>query len=267
MVQVLGKRAARVWLPAVFIWLGVAALAFADLSDIMRIVAIAVMTGAALFAGIYEWIQKDKDWRATIGFLILTWIVSSAVLYFANRLVPAPVPLRGSLIAANDKIPKMVCSMKGGEKPDLAMLFGDDAVIGHGQGPFTPAQIGSCSALRISQTSAGLLVDAFSYDSSNNLIFRIEKNAFEGLDLFAGFLKEERPDRSTLLITDEHHQVVFGVRYLHKNFVRVWGTFKCGDTRPVEVTNDAVLIDRAPLVGQQCVSIKTGTAYGLLLKA
>lgn len=266
MMQGFGKRAARVWLPALFIWLGVAVLAFAGLSEIMRIVAIAVMTGAALFAGIYEWMQKDKDWRATIGFLFVTWIASSAVLYFANRLVPAPVLLRGPLIAANDKIPKMVCPMRDVESTDLTMLFGNDAVIGHGQGPFTPVQIGSCSALRISQTPAGLLIDAFSYDSSNNLIFRIEKNVFEGLDLFAGFLKEERPDRSTLLITDEHNQVVFGVRYLHKNIVRTWGTFMCGGTHPVAITDAAVRIDRAPLAAQ-CASVKAGMPYGLLFRS
>ena len=142
-----------------------------------------------------------------------------------------------------------------------------DAAIGYGQGPFTPAQIGSCSALRINRTSTGLLIDAFSYDSGNNLIFRIERNVFEGLDLFAGFLKEERPDRSTLLITDERYQVVFGVRYLHRNIVRVWGTFKCGDTRPVEITEDAVVIDRIPLDRQQCISVKAGDAYGLLFRS
>jgi hypothetical protein len=266
MMQGFGKRAARLWLPAIFIWLVVAALAFADLGEIMRIVAIAVMTGVALFAGIYEWIQKERDWRATIGFLFVTWIASSAVLYFANRLVPAPVPLRGPLIAANDKIPNMVCSTHGAASPDLVMLFGNDAIIGRGPGPFTPVQIGSCSALRISRTPAGLLVDAFSYDSSNNLIFRIEKNAFEGLDLFAGFLKEERPDRSTLLITDEHNQVVFGVRYLHKGIVRAWGRFMCGGTHPVEITDDAVVIDRAPLAAQ-CASVKEGAPYGLLFRS
>jgi len=233
----------------------------------MRIVAIAIMTGAVLFAGVYEWIQKDKDWRATIGLLILTWTFSAATLYFANRLIPVPAPLRGPLVAADDKVPKMYCSMRGVEKRDLVMLFGNDAVIGHGQGPFTPAQIGSCSALRINQTSTGLLIDAFSYDSSNNLIFRIERNVFEGLDLFAGFLKEERPDRSTLLITDERNQVVFGVRYLHRNIVRVWGTFKCGDTRPVDITENAVVIDRIPLDRHQCISVKAGDAYGLLFRS
>ena len=262
-----GIRAVWVWLLAVCIWLASAALVFVGLTEIMRIVAIAIMTGAVLFAGVYEWIQKDKDWPATIGLLILTWTASATTLYFASRLIPAPVPIRGPLAAANDKVPKMYCPMRGVEKPDLVMLFGNDAVIGHGQGPFTPVQIGSCSALHISQTPAGLLIDAFSYDSGNNLVFRIERNVFEGLDLFSGFLKEERPDRSTLLITDEHNQVVFGVRYLHKNIVRVWGTFECGGTRPLEVTNDSVFIGRARLLGNQCVSIKTGTAYGLLFRS
>ena len=262
-----GIRAVWVWLLAVCIWLASAALVFVGLTEIMRIVAIAIMTGAVLFAGVYEWIQKDKDWRATIGLLILTWTFSAATLYFANRLIPVPAPLRGPLVAADDKVPKMYCSMRGVEKRDLVMLFGNDAVIGHGQGPFTPAQIGSCSALRINQTSTGLLIDAFSYDSSNNLIFRIERNVFEGLDLFAGFLKEERPDRSTLLITDERNQVVFGVRYLHRNIVRVWGTFKCGDTRPVDITENAVVIDRIPLDRHQCISVKAGDAYGLLFRS
>jgi hypothetical protein len=246
--------------------LGFAALAFVGLTEVMRIVAIAVMTGVTLFACVYELSQKDKDWRGTIGFLILTWSGSAAVLYFANDFVPPPAPLHGPLVASDDKPPKMYCSMRV-DRTDLVMFFGNDAVIGHGQGPFTPVQIGGCTALRISQTSAGLHVDAFSYDSGNNLIFRIEDNVFEGLDLFSGFLKEERPDRSTLLISDEHNQTVLGVRYLRKNMARVWGTFKCGDTRPVEISDDAVSIGGVPTTGHECVSIKRGTAYGLLFRS
>ena len=260
-------RAAWVWILAPCFWLGAIGLTFIGLTDAMRIAVIAIITGAAIVAGVYEWIQKDKLWKGTISLFLVTWTASAAVLYFANRFVPPPVPLRGPLVAADDKISKMYCSMRDAGKTDLVMLFGDDAVIGHGQGPFTPIQVGSCSALRISQTSAGLFVDAFSYDSGNNLIFRIEQNVFEGLDLFAGFLKEERPDRSTLLITDERNQVVFGVRYLHRNTVRVWGTFKCGDTRPVDVTEDAIVIDRIPLDRHQCISVKAGDAYGLLFRS
>jgi len=260
-------RAISVWVLAAFIWLGAVALAFVGLTEIMRIVAIAVMTGATLFACAYEWGQKEKNWRGTVGFLMLIWMASAAILFFANRLVPPAAPIRGPLIAANDQTPKLYCSSRDVGKSDFVMLVGNDTVIGKGQGPFTPVQVGGCSALRIAQAPGGVLVDAFSYDSSNNLIFRISKNVFEGLDLFSGFLKEERPDRSTLLITDEHNHVAFGVRYLHRGIVRVWGTFKCGDTRPVQVTDDTVLIGRTPQAGHECVSIKSGARYGLLFRS
>ncbi len=261
-----GIRAISGWLFAVFIWLGTVVLAFVGLTEVMRIVAIAVMTGATLFACAYEWSQREKNWRGTVGFLMLTWIASAATLFFANRFVPPATPIRGPLIAANDQIPKMFCSSRGVGKSDLVMLVGNDTVIGKDQGPFTPVQVGSCPILRITQAPKGVLVDAFSYDSGNNLIFRISKNVFEGLDLFSGFLKEERPDRSTLLITDEHSHVVFAVRYLHEGVVRVWGTFKCGGTRPVQVTEDFVLIGRAPQAGRECISMKSGTKYGLLFR-
>lgn len=245
------------------VWIGFAALGFVGLTEVMRIVAITVLTGVALFACVYEWSQKEKDWRGTIGFLLLCWAASAAVLFFANRIVPAAAPIRGPLIAADDPVPKTYCSMQDVGKPDLVMLVGNDTVIGRGQGSFMPVQIGGCPALRITETGGGLLVDAFSYDSGNNLVFRIGKNDFEGLDLFSGFLKPERPDRSTLLVSDEHHQVVFGVRYLRKYMVRVRGTFQCGNTRPVKISDDVVVVGRAALAGQECVSIKTGAAYGL----
>ena len=260
-------RVVWVWILAPCFWLGAMGLTFVGLTDAMRIAVIVIITGAAIVAGVYEWIQKDKLWKGTIGVFLVTWMASVAVLYFANRFVPPPVLLRGPLVDADDPIPKLYCPIQDAGKSDLVMLVGNDTIIGKGQGPFTPVQVGSCSALRISRTSAGLFVDAFSYDSGNNLIFRIERNIFEGLDLFAGFLKEDRPDRSTLLITDEHDQVVIGVRYLRKNMVRLWGTFECGDTRPVKILDDAVLAGRVPLAGHECVSIKRDTAYGLLFRS
>lgn len=258
------RRAISVWLLAVFIWLGAVALTFVGLTEVMRIVAMAVMTGATLFACAYEWGQREKNWRGTVGFLVLTWMASATILFFANRLVPPAAPIRGPLIAADDQIPKLYCPSRDVGKSDLVMLVGSDTVIGKGRGPFTPVQVGSCPALRVTQAPNGILVDAFSYDSGNNLIFRISKNDFEGLDLFSGFLKEERPDRSTLLVSDEHNQAVFGVRYMHKGVVRMWGTFACGGMRPVRVTDDAVLIARAPHASRECVSINSETKYGLL---
>jgi hypothetical protein len=107
---------------AACVWLTSVASVFVGLNEIMRIVVIAVMTGVIIFAGIYEWVQKEKDWRATIGFLTLTWAASTAVLYFVNRIIPAPTPLRGPLIAADDKTPELYCSMRAVEKSDLVML-------------------------------------------------------------------------------------------------------------------------------------------------
>ena len=262
-----GARASSVWLLAAFMWLGTAALTFVRLTEVMRIVAIVVMTGATLFACAYEWSQQERNRRGTIGFLLLVWVTSAAVLFFANRFVPPAAPIRGPLIAASDQIPKLYCPSKDVERSDLIMIVGDNTVIGKGQGPFTPIQIGGCPALRLTRAPGGLLVDAFSYDSGNNLIFRIGKNVFEGLDLFSGFLKEERSDRSTLTITDEHNQVVFGVRYLRKNMVRVWGTFECGGTRRVRILDDAVLVGRSAPAGHECVTIKSRTKYGLLFSS
>ena len=59
---------------------------------------------------------------------------------------------------------------------------------------------------------------------------RIADNRFEMI--IRGFLKIERPDKSTLRIVDDVQRETLLVRYVNRNTVSVHGTFRCGDAPP-----------------------------------
>jgi hypothetical protein len=136
------------------------------------------------------------------------------------------------------------------------MIFGRDAVIGRGGGPFTPLQIGSCPALTFRRQGGGLTVDAFGYDSDGNLVYRIKRNAFAMI--LAGWLKAARPDKSTLAVVDDEGQETLAIRYLNTNTVTVRGTFRCGDTPPVRIGDNGIAIGKTPVTRTICARLETG---------
>jgi hypothetical protein len=199
-----------------------------------------LVSGALIVVAIYEMNKRDLAWKQAVLLLCGTWLVCGVTLYAARGIRPKEEP-KGPLMAANDATPATLC--KETKSPGgLLMIVGRSGVIGQGKGPFTPFRVGSCPALSITRTAQGLMVNAFGYDSDNNVVYRIRDNVFG--QVVGGFLTEHRPDRSTLVIGDDHGPEVLEIRYLNRNAVRISGTFRCGDSAPVHVSANGVFAGR-----------------------
>ena len=235
---------------AIGIWLVFAALAVAVLSPATRLLTFALVTGALIVVAVYEMNKKDRDWKRAVLLLTVTWLVCGVTLYAARAFWPREEP-KGPLIAANDVTPITACSGATVPPGGLLMIVGHDGVIGQGRGPFTPFRAGSCPALSLTRTARGLMVNAFGYDSDNNVVYRIRENVFD--QVVGGFLTQHRPDPSTLVIGDDHGPMVFKVRYLNKTTVAISGTFRCGDSAPVRVMADGLFVGRARVEQHRCV--------------
>ena len=214
-------------------------------------------------AALYELYARDKPevWSAisvlTIGtFCLLTF-------FFLQYFDPPQIEEHRPLIAANEKAPANGCDEQGGllRGDHLLMIFGSDGVVGRGDGPFTPISAGSCPALTFRRKNGGLLIDSFGYDSDNNVIYRIRQNVFE--QVLRGFLREVHPDESSLKIVDELGQETLAIQYLNRDTVKISGTFRCGDTRPVIVGASLVRIGKTPVGGHSCRAVDAGTAYAI----
>jgi hypothetical protein len=248
-------------LGAALVWLLFAATALMVMSQAIRILTLCMLTGALLIAIAYELTRKGAGERL-IPLSALVWAICAATLYAADRFAPPERTPDGALVADNRTAPLTGCDSRAAlPKDHLLMIFGGDGVIGRGNGPFTPVRVGTCPALSFTRTASGLTVDGFGFDSDGNVVYRIQKNRFE--QILGGFLKGHRPDRSTLRISDDRDIEALRIRYLNKNTVQVWGTFRCGDTRPVRVADGLVSIGSVPTRKKQCATLEPKAPYGI----
>jgi hypothetical protein len=154
-----------------------------------RLLAFSILTGALVIAAIYELNKKDAGRLSLIGSFASIWLAGGVTLYLANRFAPPEKEITGALIAGTAKTPSTACDTANPvlARGELLMVFGMDGVIGRGNGPFVPVRIGTCPALRITRTPAGLMVNAFGFDSDDNVVYRIRDNQFE--QVIGGFSK------------------------------------------------------------------------------
>jgi hypothetical protein len=248
--------------------LGVAWVAFTFaawflMSATTRLLTLALLAGGAGIALAYELGRKhDRRWRLAAA-LVAAWAVGTATLIAVNRFAPRPQAMEGPLVAGSAPTPRTACDGDAAMKaPDrLLMVFGRDAAIGEGAGPFMPARVGTCPVLRITGTAAGVTINAFGFDSDGNVVYRIRDNRFE--QVIGGFLKGARPDKSTLAIVDDRGAEIAAIRYLNRNAVRISGTFRCGDTSPVRIARDSIRVGGHLAGPHPCARIGARTPYGL----
>ena len=210
-----------------------------------------LLTIASAFSGalFYELASRDAPRHWTVIGLAAIWTLTAICWLILNRAYPLNPHWTGALIAADDPMPQTPC---GPISPDgLLMGFGPDAVVvARGDGPFTPVRIGTCPALTVTRTPNGLMIDAFGYDSDGNVVYRIAGNRFEMI--IRGFLKLERPDKSTLRIVDDVQRQTLLVRYANRNTVYVRGTFRCGDAPPVTISDGRIVIGQSRSMRASC---------------
>jgi len=215
-----------------------------------------LLTIASVFSGAlyYELASRDARKPWTIIGLAAIWIATAIFWLTLSRFAPLNPRWSGALVAADDPTPQTLC---GSPPPDgLLMLFGPDAIIARGDGPFTPVQVGTCPALTLKRTQDGLTIDAFGYDSDSNVVYRIADNRLEML--VRGFLKPERPDKSTLQIVDDIQRETLQLRYLNRNTVTIRGTFRCGDIPPVKIGDTQTVIGKTRFTRKSCHTLAAG---------
>jgi len=244
-------------------WIVFAVLAWFFMSEMVRILTLSLLTGGTGIALAYELGRKSERNRWVAVSLIAAWAVGTFTLSIAVRFAPRAEEIDGPLVADVLQTPRTGCDGDAALKsPDaLLMVFGKDGVIGEGKGPFMPVRIGTCPSLRIAKTAAGLTVDGFGFDSDDNVVYRIRDNRFE--QIIGGFLKGVRPDNSSLAIVDERGLEVAAIRYLNRNVVRISGTFRCGDTKPVLIGRDFVRIGGRFARPQPCAHVDVKSSSGL----
>ena len=247
---------------AASVWL-VFAAAVLLMPQTARLLTLALASGAVLVASVYELNKKEAGRTKLLSAFALAWLVVAATLYAANRLAPPDAGIEGPLVAGNAGTPPTVCGADAG-RGGLLMIFGRDGVIGKGDGPFMPVRIGTCPALGFARTKAGLMVNGFGFDSDDNLVYRIRDNRFE--QVLGGFLKERRPDRSTLMVVDDRGRAELTIRYLNPNALQVWGTFRCGGTAPVWIGDGKVTIAGVALK-PRCAAMDSKTPFAIAYQA
>lgn len=245
-------------------WLIFAVLAVTVLSPATRLLTAALLTGALLVVGLYEVNKRDRNWKQAILFLFMTWLVCDVTLYATRVIAPKEAP-KGALVAAIEASPATACNGAKMPSGSLLMIMGRSGAIGQGAGPFTPFRVSSCPALSVTRTAQGLMVNAFGYDSDNNVVYRIRDNVFD--QVVGGFLTEHRPDRSTLVIGDDHGPQVLEIRYLNRNAVQILGTFRCGDSKPVHIAADGIFVGTTRPDHNRCITLDDGVSQGLVFSA
>lgn len=260
----MGTRVPTRWAMAAGAWVLFTLTAWFLMSAATRLLTLALLAGGAGIALAYELGRKHGRRRHLAAALIAAWAAGTITLCAVDRFAPREQAVEGPLIAGSAPMPRTACDGDAAMKaPDrLLMIFGRDAVIGEGPGPFMPARVGSCPVLRINRTAAGLMINAFGFDSDDNVVYRIRDNRFE--QVIGGFLKGARPDKSTLAIVDDRGTEVAAIRYLNPNAVRISGTFRCGDTKPVRIARDNVRIGGRMAGAHPCTHIKAGTPDGIV---
>lgn len=242
------------------IWLALAALTVSILSPVTRLLAFALATGALLIAAIYEANKKDRNWKRIVVLFSTVWFVCGLTVLAANRLIPPAEEPKGPLVAGSSPAPMTACG--GAPKDGLLMIVGKNGVIGHGLGPFTPFRAGSCPAVSITRTAQGLLVNAFGYDSDNNVVYRVHDNVFN--QVLGGYTKAHRPDTNSLVIAEDRKEPSLEIRYLNKNTVRISGTFRCGDSKPLRITETDAFLGGGAIKQSRCVTLGKESPNGLV---
>ncbi|HEY4276217.1 MAG TPA: hypothetical protein VGM68_12070 [Rhizomicrobium sp.] len=259
----IGKIASGRIMVGAVAWIAFAVTAWFFMSATTRILTLSLLTGGAAIALVYElgWKHERRRWVAFS--LICAWAIGTITLFIAERFGPQVVKIEGPLVAGAAPMPRTACDGDAALKsPDaLLMVFGSDGVIGEGPGPFMPVRIGTCPAMRIAKTASGLTINGFGFDSDDNVVYRIRDNRFE--QVIGGFLKGARPDKSTLAIVDERGREVAAIRYLNRHAVRISGTFRCGNTKPVLIAQDAVRVGGVPAKPNACAHLVTEMPFGI----
>jgi hypothetical protein len=220
----------------------------------IRTFTVFFMASIAGVAIVYE-LSPFLSLEKLMVLLVVLIAAFTAITYATlNYFYPYLANSHAALIAAGDDLASSGCddSHTASPKSDLIMTFGPDRVIGLGNGPFTPIRVGTCTAITLERKYAGLVINAFGFDSGDNVAYQIENNRFEQF-IRGSTARVSRPDRSTLVIYGDRGAEILRIYYSNPNAVKISGTFRCGGTRPVIVSDRTIRIGGVSRSNPRCV--------------
>ena len=122
----------------------------------------------------------------------------------------------GTLTAANDPIATSCGALEGNQ---AELLFGGGGAIKVNFWPVTVLRVGDERLITMERNPDGnISISADVYSNDGRIIAAIVKNAFDVNK--NNIFKEERPDDSTLMIIDQHGQLVLYVRYKNNHEIQ-----------------------------------------------
>lgn len=200
-------------------------------------------------------------WSALIGIVSIFCIC----MYFTYDIQIAKelAELHGLLIPANDpyisgceKTPSGL-TINLGKLALMTDVFPFPVIAADEAGKEDSKQI----LISLDKDSRGnLLVSSDVFDQDGKLIARISKNEFSVDEPSIFRTYKERPDRSTLVLTDHYGKRVLYVRFLNRSLVKILGTlFVSGNDLPVAKGVGVIIDDEN---GFRTVGLDSGLSWG-----
>jgi hypothetical protein len=179
---------------------------------------------------------------AAVGTLFL-WIAWWAVIRYSPR---PETEFSGLLEPANDPTPPLPRNCKK-ESPNAIGIFYGNSVAFTSQNQIAIVQIAGEQLLRVERTSGGLSINAQIFSEDGRIVATIENNEFSINP--NNYFRRVRPDRSTLLVYDQHNLQVLNIRYLNSNWIQVLGVFRLANHMPVTIREDVTIIGESGMSG------------------
>jgi hypothetical protein len=118
----------------------------------------------------------------------------------------------------------------------------------------TALQIGTCKALAVRRTSAGISVDADIASPSGDIIAEIRDNEFHLVPSQIAFPR--RPDRSTLTLIGRKGEELLWIRYLNPRSMKVRGLFSCAGHGTIRVADDVISVPPERIIARSCFMLR-----------
>lgn len=179
---------------------------------------------------------RTTKWATSSGIVVMfcVCVYSTFDIQVAKELSG----LHGLLMPANDPDPSPQCTT---QPTDLKVIFGN-TVMAANAFPFAAISVqetgkeeSRITIVTLNKTSQGNVIFASDvFDQDGKLVARINNNEFSVDEPSIFRTYKERPDRSTLVLTDHYGDQVLYVRLLNRNEIKILGTlFFPGHALPI----------------------------------
>jgi hypothetical protein len=189
-------------------------------------------------------VVKYRVVKLTVSLVICLFASAAAWLTHTIELKHNLLKYAGVLLPATDATPPNSCHLLESDKGSLLLLLlGDgDAAMVYSL-PHTAMVIGGTSwlvggdtaAISLERAKSGsIAVDLDIKDAQGRIIVRMGKDGFQvNQHLILGM---KRPDRSTLIVSDEYGNEVLNARYINRRVFRLTGIIRLRGRAPIPIS-------------------------------